>query len=156
MGSLAAACVVLGVAAGPIVGNLTNVAKATLHAGTAAAAAISAATPNVTVKPHSDGAAIYAAPFVAVLLAVAIAAIVPFVAAASYGATRIVFAGFGRRAAPVRTISADQEQRILARINEYPEQYRAQIREHLERRLAAARAARAAALGLTAGGKPVE
>ena len=76
MGSLAAACVVLAIAAGPIVTNLTNVAKATLHAGTAAAAAISSTTPNVTVKPHADGAAIYAAPFVAVLLAVAIAAIV--------------------------------------------------------------------------------
>ena len=80
------------------------------------------------------------------LVAVAIAAIVPFVAAASYGATRIVFAGFGRRAAHVRTISADQEQRLLDRINEYPEEYRAQIRAHLERRLAADRAARAAAL----------
>ena len=76
------------------------------------------------------------------LVAIAIAAIVPFVAAASYGATRIVFAYFGRRAAHVSSISAAQEQRILDRIDEYPAEYRAQIREHFQRRMAADRAVR--------------
>src|ERR1039457_1216106 len=62
------------------------------------------------------------------LVAIAIAAIVPFVAAASYGATRIVFAYFGRRAAHVSSISAAQEQRILDRIDEYPAEYRSEER----------------------------
>jgi heat shock protein HtpX len=80
------------------------------------------------------------------LVAVAIAAIVPFVAAVSYGATWTVFGYFDRPAAPVNTISAAQERQIRARIEEYPEEYRERIREHFERRLAAERAARAAAL----------
>ena len=74
------------------------------------------------------------------LVAIAIAAIVPFVAAASYGATRLVFSFFVHRT-HVSSINVAQEQRILARIDEYPVEYRAKIREHFERRMAAERAA---------------
>ena len=75
------------------------------------------------------------------LVAIAIAAIVPFVAAASYGATRIVFSFFVHRT-HISSISAAQEQRILDRIDRYPAEYRAQIREHFQRRMAADRAVR--------------
>jgi len=80
------------------------------------------------------------------LVAIAIASIVPFVAAVSYGVTRGVFAYFGHRGHVRATISEEQEQRMLARVEEYPEEYRERMREHLERRLAAERAAAAAAL----------
>jgi hydrogenase-4 component B len=82
MAALAAACVVLGIAAGPVVKTLTTVAQTALHATVQAAPAF---VPAVTVKPHSDGAAIYAAPFLALLLAAAVAA---FVAMALFGRLR--------------------------------------------------------------------
>jgi hydrogenase-4 component B len=78
MGSLAAACVVLGLGAGPVVSTLMGVARTSLGsvAGSGAAAAGSAGSgasvPAVTLAAGSGGGAGYAALAVGTLLAVAI------------------------------------------------------------------------------------
>src|SRR5450432_48989 len=72
------------------------------------------------------------------LVAIAIASIVPFVASAGYGATRVVFSFFVHRT----HLSAVQQQRVLDRIDRYPAEYREQVRADFERRMAADRLVR--------------
>jgi len=67
------------------------------------------------------------------LVAIAIASIVPFVASAGYGATQVVFSYFVHRT----HLSAAQQQRVLGRIDRYPAEYRAEMRATFERRMAA-------------------
>jgi heat shock protein HtpX len=73
------------------------------------------------------------------LVTFAILSIVPFVAACSYTATRIAFNFVGQRTHLSR-MTSDQEQEILERIDQYPEEYRYRMRAELERRIAADRA----------------
>jgi heat shock protein HtpX len=75
------------------------------------------------------------------LVAIAIASIVPFVAAAAFGATQVVFSYFVHRT-HISAFSPAQQERIQARIDEYPAEYRAQIRADFERRMAADRLVR--------------
>jgi hydrogenase-4 component B len=70
MGALAAACVALGLAAGPIVNTLTTVARNAFHMATTSEAA--AALPTVTTAPRATGIATYAALFVGLLLVAAV------------------------------------------------------------------------------------
>ena len=72
------------------------------------------------------------------LVAVAIASIVPFVAAAGYGASQVLVSVFIHRTSP-SAVGAAKEQQVLATIEEYREEYRTQIRAEAERRLAAYR-----------------
>src|SRR5260370_117512 len=72
------------------------------------------------------------------LVAVAIASIVPFVAGIGYSASRVVLTYFGHRT----HIGTVQERRILDRIDGYPAEYRYQIRAEFVRRMAAGRQAR--------------
>jgi heat shock protein HtpX len=67
------------------------------------------------------------------LVAIAIASIVPFVASAGYGATRVVFSFFVHRT----HLSAAQQQRAIDRIDRYPAEYREQVRAQFESRMAA-------------------
>jgi hydrogenase-4 component B len=76
MAALAVACVVIGLAAGPIVANLTNVARSALHVATTAA--VTATAPAITAAPRTGGAATYAALVVGLLLVAAITAIAAF------------------------------------------------------------------------------
>jgi heat shock protein HtpX len=72
------------------------------------------------------------------LVALAIASIVPFVASASYGATHLVFSFFVHRT----HLSAAQQQQALDRIDRYPAEYREQVRAQFERRMAVDRLVR--------------
>jgi heat shock protein HtpX len=72
------------------------------------------------------------------LVAMAIASIVPFVAGAGYAASRVVLTYFGHRT----HLSAAQERQFLHRIDAYPAEYREQLRERFERRMAAGRLVR--------------
>ena len=72
MGFLAAVCVVLGLAAGPVASALLTVARSTMHAGAATA---TATVPAVTSTPGSGQAATYAALTVGLLVAAAIAVV---------------------------------------------------------------------------------
>ncbi len=64
MGLLAAACIAVGVAAGPVASTLTGVARSALHT-----AAIRETLPSVTATPRSGDGATYAAFAVGLLLA---------------------------------------------------------------------------------------
>jgi hydrogenase-4 component B len=80
MAALAAACVVIGLAAGPIVTNLTNVARSTLHiAASAAGSATATAIPAITSTPRTENAATYAALWVGLLLVATITVVAVFV-----------------------------------------------------------------------------
>jgi len=74
MVALAAACVVLGLAAGPIVANLTNVARGALHSA-AVSQALAPLVPAVTAAPRTEGVATYAALVVGLLLIAAVGAV---------------------------------------------------------------------------------
>ena len=73
MGILAAMCVVLGLAAGPVATLLSTVARNTMHAGAAAAGA--APVPTVASTPGSGEAATYAALALGLFVAIAVAGI---------------------------------------------------------------------------------
>ena len=77
MAGLAAACVVLGLAAGPIVASLTNVAKSALHVASPAAGP-AAAIPTITAVPRTENVATYAALVVGLLLLAVITAVAAF------------------------------------------------------------------------------
>jgi heat shock protein HtpX len=73
------------------------------------------------------------------LVAVAIASIIPFVAGLGYSASRVVLMYFGHRP----HLTSVQYDRVMHRIEEsYPEEYQAQFKAQLERRMAAERAVR--------------
>ncbi len=84
MGLLAVACVALGLAAGPVVGGLTNAARTTLHVATA-----SVPVAAVTSAPRADGPATYASAALALLLTGAVVAMAFLVARASRRARRV-------------------------------------------------------------------
>jgi hydrogenase-4 component B len=67
MVALAATCIALGLAAGPVASTLTTVARSALHV-----AAGAASVPAVTATPRSGEVATYAALFVGLILAAAI------------------------------------------------------------------------------------
>jgi LPXTG-motif cell wall-anchored protein len=93
MGVLAATCLVLGLAAGPVASSLTTVARSALHLGAAAGGAAGGATSTVaavTATPQTGTAATYAALVVGLVLALAIGAVAIAVAARSREATRRV------------------------------------------------------------------
>ena len=94
MAVLAAACLVLGLAAGPVAAALTTVARSTLHlgatAGGAAGGAAVGSVASVTATPQAGTAATYAALVVGLVLAVAIGVIVVAAAARSRAAARRV------------------------------------------------------------------
>jgi hydrogenase-4 component B len=73
MGGLAATCLGLGLAAGPVVSALTTVARTALHAPAAPAAAAAVAT--VTSTPRNGEAATYAALAVGLVLLASIVAV---------------------------------------------------------------------------------
>jgi hydrogenase-4 component B len=93
MGILAGACLVLGLAAGPVASALTNVARSALHLGTTAIGDAGPATGNVaavTATPQAGMAATYAALAVGLLLAAAIGVVAVVAAARSRAPARRV------------------------------------------------------------------
>jgi hydrogenase-4 component B len=89
MAVLAAACLVLGLAAGPVAAALTTVARSTLHLGATAGPAVGSVA-AVTATPQAGTAATYAALALGLLLAAAIGVIAVVAAARSRAAARRV------------------------------------------------------------------
>lgn len=72
------------------------------------------------------------------LVAIAVASIIPFVSAAGYGAARTVLTYFGHHT----HLSAVQERQVLNRLDRYPAEFRAQVRREFDRRMEADRLVR--------------